>query len=107
DLQMVFNTLTESAAKVCAAEKGVIFLRDGDLYRLGANYGFLPTATQFALDHPQRAAARARLDESPWTPSWSISPTGWPIPSTLPPAINRHSDLGPSSVFRFCEKERQ
>jgi signal transduction histidine kinase len=55
DLERVLDTLTESAAKVCAAEKGVIFQRDGDLYRLGANYGFSRDAEQYALDHPQRA----------------------------------------------------
>jgi two-component system NtrC family sensor kinase len=61
NLQTVFDTLTESAAKVCAAEKGVIFQRDGDLYRLGANYGFSPTATQYALDHPQRAGRQSAV----------------------------------------------
>ena len=55
DLERVLDTLTKSAAKVCAAEKGVIFQRDGDLYRLGANYGFSRDAEQYALDHPQRA----------------------------------------------------
>jgi len=55
DLKTVLDTLTESAARVCAAEKGVIFQRDGDLYRLGANYGFSADAAQYALDHPQQA----------------------------------------------------
>ena len=55
DLQTVLDTLTESAARVCAADKGVIFQRDGDLYRLGANYGFSREAEQYALDHPQQA----------------------------------------------------
>ena len=54
DLQMVLNTLTESAAKVCAADKGVIFQRDGDLFRFGANYGFSREAEQYALEHPIR-----------------------------------------------------
>ena len=55
DLQTVLDTLTELAARVCAADKGVIFQRDGDLYRLGATYGFSGEAGQYALDHPQRA----------------------------------------------------
>jgi two-component system NtrC family sensor kinase len=55
DLQTVLDTLTESAAKVCAADKGVIFQRDGDIYRWGANYGFSREAQQYALDHPQRS----------------------------------------------------
>src|ERR1700722_2270098 len=55
DLQTVLDTLTESAARVCAAEKGVIFQRDGELYRLGANFGFSGDAAQYALDHPQQA----------------------------------------------------
>ena len=55
DLQTVLDTLTELAARVCAADKGVIFQRDGDLYRLGANYGFSRDAAQYALDHPQQA----------------------------------------------------
>src|ERR1700727_176417 len=55
DLQTVLDTLTESAARVCAADKGVIFQRDGDLYRLGATYGFSRDAAQSPLDNPQQA----------------------------------------------------
>jgi GAF domain-containing protein len=54
DLKMVLNTLTESATKLCGAEKGVIFQRDGELYRFGANYGFSREAEQYALEHPIR-----------------------------------------------------
>ena len=54
DLQTVLNTLTESAVRLCAADKGVIFLRDGDLYRWGANYGFSPEAIPYAVEHPFR-----------------------------------------------------
>ena len=54
DLQMVLNTLTESAVKLCVADKGVIFQRDGEVYRFGANYGFSREAEQYALEHPIR-----------------------------------------------------
>ena len=54
DLQIVLKTLTKSAAKLCAADKGVIFERDGELYRFGANYGFSREAERYALEHPIR-----------------------------------------------------
>ena len=52
DLQTVLNTLTELAARVCVADKGTIFQRDGEVYRLAANYGFSPEAEQYAAEHP-------------------------------------------------------
>jgi two-component system, NtrC family, sensor kinase len=54
DLQTVLDTLVESAARLCAADKGVIFRRDEDLYRLAANYGFSPDAQRYAAEHPLR-----------------------------------------------------
>jgi two-component system, NtrC family, sensor kinase len=52
DLQTVLNTLTESAARLCAADKGAIFQQDGDVLRMAANYGFSPEAEQYAAEHP-------------------------------------------------------
>src|SRR5262249_4032433 len=40
DLQIVLNTLVESAMSLCRADNVVIFLREGDTYRLTANYGY-------------------------------------------------------------------
>jgi transcriptional regulator with GAF, ATPase, and Fis domain len=54
DLQTVLNTLTESAARLCVADKGVIFQRDGELYRLGASYGYSREMEQYAIEHPLR-----------------------------------------------------
>ena len=42
DLQVVFDTLVESAAKLCQANFAMIFRRDGEIHRLAANHGFTP-----------------------------------------------------------------
>src|SRR6516164_9277818 len=55
DLQVVLDTLTESATRLCAADKGAILLRDGDAYWVKAIYGFSPEAMQYALEHPLRS----------------------------------------------------
>ena len=52
DLQTVLNTLTESAARLCGADKGAIMMREGDAYWIRANYGFADEAVQYALSHP-------------------------------------------------------
>jgi class 3 adenylate cyclase/putative methionine-R-sulfoxide reductase with GAF domain len=54
DLPKVLNTLVESAARLCAADNGVIFQRDGDLYRLAANFGFSREVERFVAEHPLR-----------------------------------------------------
>src|SRR6516225_7201347 len=53
DLQTVLNTLTESATRLCAADKGAIQMRDGEVFRwISANYGYSPEAERYALEHP-------------------------------------------------------
>ena len=52
DLPVVLNTLVESAARLCAADKGIIFQRDGGLLRLAANFGYSREGEQYWLQHP-------------------------------------------------------
>src|SRR4051812_28943138 len=52
DLQTVLDTLTESATRLCAVNQGVIFLRDGDVLRMRASFGFPPEAVDYALANP-------------------------------------------------------
>ena len=54
DLQAVLDTLVESAARLCDADKCAIMQRDGDLYRTAAHCGFSPELTQYAKEHPLR-----------------------------------------------------
>jgi two-component system, NtrC family, sensor kinase len=52
DLRTVLDTLIKSAARLCAADSGIIFQRDGNLCRLAANYGFPTEVVRFAVENP-------------------------------------------------------
>jgi signal transduction histidine kinase len=51
-LQPVLDTLVESATRLCEAKDAFIFLRDGELYRVAARYGFSPEFQEYAEQHP-------------------------------------------------------
>jgi signal transduction histidine kinase len=52
DLQTVLDTLVESAATHCHADKACIFLREGELYHWVSNFGFSPEFVAYAESHP-------------------------------------------------------
>ena len=52
DLQLVLDTLIETAASLCGAKRGVIFRQDGDLYRASAFHNATPDLIDFVKSHP-------------------------------------------------------
>jgi GAF domain-containing protein len=52
DLQPVLDSLIENAARLCAARRGVIFRRDGNVYRGVAFYNASPDLVEFIKRHP-------------------------------------------------------
>ena len=52
DLQTVFDTLTENAARLCEAERGYIFRFDGKLLRVVASYNVGPENLEFVHRNP-------------------------------------------------------
>jgi GAF domain-containing protein len=67
DLQAVLDTLIESAARLCDAQRGVIFRRDGDSYHGVAFYNASPELIDFIRRNPitpgrHSISARAALE---------------------------------------------
>jgi len=52
DLKAVLNTLVESVTGLCEAKDALIFLRDGDLFRVAARYGFSTENQEYVEQHP-------------------------------------------------------
>jgi GAF domain-containing protein len=52
ELQPVLDTLVQSAARLCEAEQNVIFLREGDVYRIAAHHGMPPELEKYASSIP-------------------------------------------------------
>jgi GAF domain-containing protein len=66
DLQTVLETLVRSAAELSGSKRGVIFLRDGDLFRFQAmSYADAnPEWIQYLKDHPQKAGQNSAIARS-------------------------------------------
>ena len=52
DLQLVLDNLVQTATSLCGAKRGVIFRRDGDLYRAAAFHNATADLIEFVRSHP-------------------------------------------------------
>jgi signal transduction histidine kinase len=52
ELQAVLDTLVESAARLCDADRTLVFRREGETYHLAASYGFSEQFRQLMKDNP-------------------------------------------------------
>ena len=51
DLQTVLQTLVESAVRLCDADNAFVYQREGEVYRLGATYGFSTDYEEYMREH--------------------------------------------------------
>ena len=52
DLQVVLDTLVKSAVRLCEAERGLVFRREGESYKSVAYYNYSPEFKAFHENHP-------------------------------------------------------
>ena len=55
ELDPVLKALIENATRLCKADNGFVYIRDGDVYRVTANYGVASEHLDFMRAHPVKA----------------------------------------------------
>jgi len=117
DLQPVLDVVAESAARLCDATDVQIFRVDGDLYRLAASHGLIPTR-QSDEDRPMvpgRVVARAMIDretihvhdmasleiQAEFPESWAFSKAGGVRTALATPLLREGVAIGAILIRRL------
>ena len=107
DLQTVLNTLTESAARFCAADKGAIVLRDGECIRWAPTMAFRPrwcsTRRTPSAAGPKQHDRAGRIRGRPIHIPDVLADREYL--ATGRPAISRPSGTEPPWACRCCARE--
>jgi two-component system, NtrC family, sensor kinase len=107
DLQTVLDTLVESAVRLCEAERGLLFRRDGEIYKSVAYYNYSRNSGSFTKRIPSRRVG------GPPSVVWRSKAKQFKF-STFLTIRSTHSQkrknwvkAGPLWRFPFCVKEIQ
>ena len=101
DIQPVLDTIAKNAARLCEATNAQVFRFDGDVLRLVANHGGVPSSTEAPI---RRGSPLGRIFVDRKT--LHVHDLAAEIETEFPDAKASQNDLviGPSLARRYCER---